>query len=212
MASGLFITLEGGEGVGKSTQARLLVDALRSHGYDVHATREPGGSPAAEALRNLMLFGEAPLSTRAEILAHFAARFDHVDQVIKPALAAGQIVLCDRFTDSTLAYQGYGRSMGDESILSLIRMLDGNLGLQPDRTFLLETPREIARQRLAARKAPTDRYEQADEAFHARVIAGFQTIAGQNAGRIRRVDTSSSSVEDVNSLIVRDILAIRAHV
>ena len=212
MASGLFITLEGGEGVGKSTQARLLVDALRSHGHDVHATREPGGSPAAEALRNLMLFGEAPLSTRAEILAHFAARFDHVDQVIKPALASGQIVLCDRFTDSTLAYQGYGRSMGDESILALIRMLDGSLGLQPDRTFLLETPREIARQRLAARKAPVDRYEQADEAFHARVLAGFQTIAEQNTGRVRRVDTSSLSVEDVNSLIVRDILAIRAHV
>ena len=103
MAQGVFITLEGGEGVGKSTQLRLLRDALQSHGYEVLATREPGGSAGAEALRELLLFGQAPLSLRSEILTHFAARFDHVDQVIRPAQAQGRIVLCDRFTDSTIA-------------------------------------------------------------------------------------------------------------
>ncbi|MFT9256586.1 MAG: dTMP kinase [Acetobacter sp.] len=211
MRQGVFITLEGGEGVGKSTQLRLLADALRSHGQDVLATREPGGSDGAEALRSLLLFGDAPLTLRAEILAHFAARFDHVERVIRPALAAGQVVLCDRFTDSTLAYQGYGRAHGDAAILELIHVLDGQLALRPDRTFLLEAPREIARQRLAIRKAPTDRYEQADEAFHARVIKGFQDIAVANPQRVRRIGTAQIAVEGVNSLIMKEILAVLSH-
>jgi dTMP kinase len=128
MQSGLFITLEGGEGVGKSTQLRLLRDALQSHGYRVLATREPGGSAGAEDLRQLLLFGKNPLSLRAEILTHFAARFDHVDTVIRPALAEGQIVLCDRFTDSTMAYQGYGRAEGQPAVLDLIAALQAQLG------------------------------------------------------------------------------------
>ena len=103
MVKGLFITLEGGEGVGKSTQLKLLQAALLSRGLDVVITREPGGSPGAEDLRQVLLFGKNPLSWRAENLTHFAARYDHVDQVINPALDAGKIVICDRFTDSTLA-------------------------------------------------------------------------------------------------------------
>lgn len=207
MMSGQFITLEGGEGVGKSTQLRLLRDALQSQGYRVLATREPGGSPGAEDLRQLLLFGQNPLSLRAEILTHFAARFDHVDQVIRPALADGQIVLCDRFTDSTMAYQGYGRAEGDPAILALIGVLQKQLGLMPDMTFLLEAPREVTRQRLAVRGVPTDRYEQADEGFHARIAAGFKQIARQNPERLHCIATANHSQEAVNSLIMKEILS-----
>ncbi|MCX2560328.1 dTMP kinase [Acetobacter farinalis] len=207
MKHGLFVTLEGSEGVGKSTQLRLLHSALASLGYDVLTTREPGGSPGAEDLRQLLLFGKNPLSLRAEILTHFAARADHVDQVITPALSAGQIVICDRFTDSTMAYQGYGRAHGEAAVLDFITGLQNQLGCTPDRTFLLEVPRDVARLRLAARGAPVDRYEQSDESFHARVSAGFRDIARRNTDRIRCVHTDGQSAEEVNSLIVKDILS-----
>lgn len=212
MQSGLFITLEGGEGVGKSTQLRLLRDALQSHGYRVLATREPGGSAGAEDLRQLLLFGKNPLSLRAEILTHFAARFDHVDTVIRPALAEGQIVLCDRFTDSTMAYQGYGRAEGQPAILDLIATLQAQLGLMPDMTFLLQAPREITRQRLAVRGVPTDRYEKADEAFHARIAAGFMAIADQQPERVKCITTANHSQEAVSSLIMKEILPRLPHV
>lgn len=212
MAQGLFITLEGGEGVGKSTQLRLLRDALQSHGHTVLATREPGGSAGAEDLRQLLLFGQNPLSLRSEILTHFAARFDHVDKLIRPALAEGQIVLCDRFTDSTMAYQGYGRAEGDPAILELITVLQAQLGLTPDMTFLLQAPRQVTRQRLAVRGAPTDHYEQADEGFHARIAEGFRVIARQNPGRVQCVATDTCCQEAVNSLIMKEILSRLSHV
>ncbi|GAN68920.1 dTMP kinase [Acetobacter orleanensis] len=212
MAKGLFVTLEGSEGVGKSTQLRLLQSALASLGYDVLTTREPGGSPGAEDLRQLLLFGKNPLSLRAEILTHFAARADHLDQMIIPALDKGQIVICDRFTDSTMAYQGYGRAEGDPDVLDMISRLQSQLGRGPDMTFLLEVPRDIARLRLAARGAPVDRYEQSDEAFHARVSAGFREIARYNTGRIRRLNTDTQAEESLNSLIVKDILSHFARV
>lgn len=207
MAKGLFVTLEGSEGVGKSTQLRLLQSALASLGYDVLTTREPGGSAGAEDLRQLLLFGKNPLSLRAEILTHFAARADHLDQMILPALDQGQIVICDRFTDSTLAYQGYGRAEGNPDVLDLIARLQNQIGRSPDMTFLLEVPRNVARLRLAARGAPVDRYEQSDEAFHARVSAGFREIACNNPERVRRLQTDTYSAEDINSLIVKDILS-----
>lgn len=207
MAKGLFVTLEGSEGVGKSTQLRLLHSALASLGHDVLTTREPGGSAGAEDLRQLLLFGKNPLSLRAEILTHFAARADHLDQMIMPALAEGQIVICDRFTDSTMAYQGYGRAEGEPDVLDMISRLQSQLGRDPDVTFLLEAPRDVARLRMAARGAPVDRYEQSDEAFHARVSAGFREIARQNTGRIRRLQTDAQSAEEINSLIVKDILS-----
>ena len=137
MTHGLFVTLEGSEGVGKSTQLRLLQSALASLGHEVLITREPGGSPGAEDLRQLLLFGKNPLSLRAEILTHFAARADHLDQVINPALAEGQVVICDRFTDSTMAYQGYGRAEGDPDVLDLISRLQSQLGREPDMTLSL---------------------------------------------------------------------------
>lgn len=207
MSKGLFITLEGGEGVGKSTQLKLLQAALLSAGVDVVTTREPGGSPGAEELRQVLLFGKHPLSLRAEILTHFAARYDHVDQVITPALEAGKVVVCDRFTDSTLAYQGYGRAEGNPDVLRLISRLQEQLGRDPDMTFLLEAPRNVARLRLAARGAPVDRYELSDEGFHARVLAGFQEIARQDTGRVRRISTDGLSPEAVNAMIVKDIRA-----
>ncbi|MCG4260298.1 dTMP kinase [Acetobacter senegalensis] len=207
MSKGLFITLEGGEGVGKSTQLKLLQAALLSAGVDVVTTREPGGSPGAEELRQVLLFGKHPLSLRAEILTHFAARYDHVDQVITPALEAGKVVVCDRFTDSTLAYQGYGRAQGNPDVLRLISRLQEQLGRDPDMTFLLEAPRDVARLRLAARGAPVDRYELSDEGFHARVLAGFQEIARQDTGRVRRISTDGLSPEAVNAMIVKDIRA-----
>ena len=207
MAQGLFVTLEGGEGVGKSTQLKLLQAALLSRGVDVLATREPGGSPGAEDLRQVLLFGQNPLSWRAEILTHFAARYDHVDQVINPALQAGKVVLCDRFTDSTVAYQGYGRANGRADVLQLIATVQEALGREPDLTFLLQTPRDVARLRLAARGAPTDRYEQSDEAFHARMLHGFETLADQYPHRIRRVVAHDASPEEVNSVLVKDICA-----
>lgn len=207
MSKGLFITLEGGEGVGKSTQLKLLQAALLSAGVDVVTTREPGGSPGAEELRQVLLFGKHPLSLRAEILTHFAARYDHVDQVITPALEAGKVVVCDRFTDSTLAYQGYGRAEGNPNVLRLISRLQEQLGRDPDMTFLLEAPRDVARLRLAARGAPVDRYELSDEGFHARVLAGFQDIARQDTGRVRRISTDGLSPEAVNAMIVKDIRA-----
>lgn len=208
MNTGVFITLEGGEGAGKSTQLRLVGEALRAAGHDVLVTREPGGSPGAEDLRQLLLFGGNPLSLRAEILAHFAARFDHVDQVILPALAAGRIVLCDRFTDSTLAYQGYGRALGDAAVLGLIGRLTDMLEIRPDRTFLLEVPRDVARQRLAARAGQSDRYEQADEAFHARVAEGFAAIACQEPQRVQRLDTAHDDAARISQRIVEAILAL----
>lgn len=208
MRKGAFITLEGGEGAGKSTQLRLVGEALRVLGHDVLITREPGGSPGAEDLRQLLLFGNNPLSLRAEILAHFAARYDHVDRVILPALQAGRIVLCDRFTDSTLAYQGYGRAGGNADILRLIHSLTDMLALPPDRTFLLDVPRDVARERLAARAGQPDRYEQADEEFHARVAEGFAAVALHGPDRVRRLNTAQEEAAQISHRIVEDILAL----
>ena len=207
MTKGLFITLEGGEGVGKSTQLVLLERALQARGLDILVTREPGGSPVAEDLRNLLLFGQHSFSRRSEILTHFAARFDHVDQVIEPALAAGKLVVCDRFTDSTLAYQAYGRAEGEVGTLSLINNLQKQLGRQPDMTFLLEVSRDTARRRLAARGKPTDRYEKSDEDFHIRVAEGFRTIAEQNKNRVIVLSTEHMPAEKVNAVIVEHILS-----
>ena len=142
--TGLFITLEGGEGAGKSTQARLLAEWLRAQGHDVDLTREPGGTPGAEALRELLLFGGHGLCARAEVMAHFAARADHVEQRIAPMLARGGVVICDRFTDSTEAYQGYGLSHGDPAMLGLIATLRGLIPVAPDLTFMLEVPPAVA--------------------------------------------------------------------
>ena len=142
----MFITLEGGEGAGKTTQARLLAEALQASGRAVLRTREPGGAPGAEALRGLLLSGEHDWSPQAEVLLHFAARAEHVARTIRPALQAGRVVVCDRFADSTMAYQGYGQGADRGQIASLADML----GPRPDLTVLLDVSPAVAARRLAA--------------------------------------------------------------
>ncbi|AHI25767.1 dTMP kinase [Komagataeibacter xylinus] len=209
--SGLFITLEGGEGAGKSTQARLLAHHLRGLGLDVDLTREPGGTPGAEALRDFLLFGGHDLSPRAEVMAHFAARADHVDRRIAPALAAGKVVICDRFADSTEAYQGHGQGNGDPALLDLVARLRALVPAVPDLTLVLQVPPAIAAARMAERangrtdRGCTDRYEALDTAFHARVAAGFDTIARRDATRCRRIDASPAL--DVVQDAIRAVVA-----
>lgn len=173
--AGRLITLEGGEGAGKSTQARMLADALCNLGLPVLRTREPGGAPGAEFLREVLLSGRIDWSAPAETMLHVAARLEHVAKTIRPAIEAGTWVVCDRFHDSTMAYQGYGQGVDRGMIEALGRMV----GLVPDLTLVLEVPREVALARLRGRGAVDDRYERLDDDFHRRVNEGFRQIATQ---------------------------------
>lgn len=175
-----FITIEGGEGAGKSTQARALAAAL-AHRGPVLLTREPGGSRGAEAIRRLILEGKG-FDPLAETLLHFAARADHAACVIAPALAAGITVICDRWADSTMAYQGFGMG-GDRA---LIASLTARMPVQPDRTLLLDIDPALGMARALAR-AGADRYERLDAGFHARVAAGFRAIAAAEPARFRLI-------------------------
>ena len=168
-----FITLEGGEGAGKSTQARLLADTLCERGLPVLRTREPGGAPGAEFLREVLLSGRVDWDPRAETMLHVTARMEHVAKTIRPALTAGSLVVCDRFHDSTLAYQGFGLGVDRAFIEDLGRLI----GIIPDLTLVLDVPRDVAIKRLRSRGAVDDRYERLNEAFHARVNEGFRDIA-----------------------------------
>lgn len=180
----MFITLEGGEGAGKSTQAALLADRLIAAGRDVLRTREPGGAPGAELLRTLLLGGSVEWSAAAETHLHFAARAEHLAVTILPALAAGKVVVCDRFADSTMAYQGYGLGADRELIAGLTRLLP----IQPDLTLLLHVTTDIGTARIAARPGAPDRYERLDAAFHARVAAGYDALAAAEPARLLRID------------------------
>ena len=195
MKRGMFITLEGGEGAGKSTQARLLADALRAAGRPVLLTREPGGTANAETLRSLLLDRVRGWSSDAEILLHFAARSEHVAHAVAPALERGMTVVCDRFFDSTLAYQGWG--MGADR--GLIGTLSRRLPVQPDLTLVLQVPSATRRARMAARAGASDRYESEDEAFHQRVAAGFAVLAAGAPARCVTIDASGdvASVQKV---------------
>jgi dTMP kinase len=173
VSPGRFITLEGGEGAGKSTQARLLTDALTERGVSALRTREPGGAPGAEVLRELLLGGSVEWSAPAETLLHFAARAEHIETTIRPALASGTWVVCDRFYDSTMAYQGYGQGADRDMIATLTRML----GMVPDVTLVLDVSDAVAIERQLKRGADADRYERLDALFHARVRQGFRDIA-----------------------------------
>ncbi len=187
---GRFITLEGGEGAGKSTQAALLADDLRGTGLDVVVTREPGGAPGAEDIRALLVNGEVgrwrPLT---EALLHYAARREHLDATILPALAAGRWVVCDRFADSTLAYQGYGHGLDRETVARLHRLVVGDLG--PDLTIILDLPVDEGLARAAGRGAGGDRYERMDRQFHERLRQGFLDIARRNLDRCAVVDATA---------------------
>lgn len=184
----MFITLEGGEGVGKTTQQALLVERLRQEGYACLCTREPGGTALGKTLRELLLHGD-PFSPLAELLLYAADRAEHVSKVIAPALAAGQVVVCDRFTDSTLAYQGYGRGLDLEKIRQLNHLATG--GLQPHLTLWLDLPPEVG----LARSGFADRLEQERLEFHRRVYQGFQALAAAEPQRIVRIDAQGSPAE-----------------
>ena len=178
---GKFITLEGGEGVGKSTNLAFLQTRLLDAGIDVRVTREPGGTPLGEAIRGLLL-NEGPTapSALAEVLLVFAARAQHIQEVIEPALAAGRWVLCDRFTDATYAYQGFARGLSQSAIATLESLVQGSL--QPDLTVLLDLPPSIGLKR-ASQRAELDRFEVEDEAFFNRVREGYLTRSLENPER-----------------------------
>lgn len=182
-----FITLEGGEGAGKTTQARLLAEALAARGVDAMRTREPGGAPGAERLRALLLDGDVAWSPAAETLLHFAARAEHVERTIRPALAAGRWVVCDRFADSTMAYQGYGQG-ADRAVITVLTRL---VGIVPDVTFVLDVSPVVAAARLADRGGRADRYQAMDAAFHARVAEGFRAIARAEPKRCVLIDADA---------------------
>lgn len=192
----MFITLEGGEGVGKTTQQALLVERLRQEGHACLCTREPGGTALGKTLRELLLHGD-PFSPLAELLLYAADRAEHVSKVIAPALAAGQVVVCDRFTDSTLAYQGYGRGLDLEKIRQLNHLATG--GLQPHLTLWLDLPPEVGLARKAsgplARSGSCDKLEQEHLEFHRRVYQGFQALAAAEPQRIVRVSAQGSPAE-----------------
>jgi len=187
-----FIALEGGEGAGKSTQGRLLADAVRAQGHEVVTTREPGGTPGAEAIRALLLANDAPdWGPRAEALLFAAARADHVATLIRPALERGEWVICDRYLDSSRAYQGGGGGLSDADLLALHRI--GSGGLVPDLTLLLTLDPAEAQARLALRDAGgADRIGGRDTAYHARVAQAFLRFAAAEPERFAVIDAAGS--------------------
>jgi dTMP kinase len=192
MPRGRFITVEGGEGAGKSTQVALLVAALERAGIAAMATREPGGSPDAEAIRRLLLDGDgARWDAHSEALLLIAARRDHVTKLIEPALARGGWVVSDRFADSTLAYQGYGRGLAAADIALLHRFALGDFA--PDLTLILDLPVSIGLARAAARSPEADRFERLDPSFHDRLSEGFRQIAAANPARCVLIDAAGST-------------------
>jgi dTMP kinase len=193
MTRGRFISLEGGEGVGKSTQCAQLAEHLRARGINVLTTREPGGTTGAEAIRALLLDGDADRwNARCEALLFAAARGDHVAKVIEPAQAKGTWVLCDRFVDSTRAYQGGGGGLDDADIMDLHRI--GSGGLLPDRTLLLTLPDDVAAARLLGRDGGnSDRMGAKPADYHARLAARFAALAAAEPDRWRVIDADGAS-------------------
>ena len=203
MAAGRFITFEGGEGCGKSTQIRILAERLRAAGKDVLLTREPGGTELAEKIRALVREESAdPPNIRAETLLFLASRAQVVENVIRPALAAGMWVLCDRFADSTFAYQGYGRGLDLDEIKRINSFATG--GLVPDRTVLLDVSPEVSAKRMRAREVATntdaDRMEKAGDDFHARLKKGFLELAAAEPERFA-VISADGGVEEVGEAV-----------
>lgn len=205
--TGRFIAFEGGEGAGKSTQARLLADALKIRGLDVEVTREPGGTPGAEAIRELLLHPPCKegWGAHAEALLFAAARSDHVSQRIKPALARGAWVVCDRFVDSSRAYQGGAGGLGDDAIQSLHTF--GSAGLRPDLTILITVSPQKTAQRLRARDGgDNDAIGGRGDAYHAKVAAAFRSLAHADPEGFAIVD-GNGSPDEVHAAIVKALKA-----
>lgn len=199
---GRFITLEGGEGVGKSTNVTLVVELLRQAGHRVVATREPGGTPLAERIRDLLLeVRDEVVADETELLLIFAARAQHLAGVIRPALGRGDWVVCDRFTDASYAYQGGGRGMDTAAIATLEQLVHGDL--QPDLTIYLDVPVAVSRRRISGR--PHDRFEQEQSAFFERVRASYLQRARAD-GRFRIVD-AEQDLDEVQAQIRKVLTA-----
>ena len=192
---GIFITIEGIDGAGKTTQTQLLVGWLIGLGYGVCATREPGGTSAGERIRDLVLSREWAIPAEAELFLYLADRTIHVSQVIRPALAAGDVVVCERYTDSTTAYQGHGRGLD----LGFLRQLNetATRGLLPDLTLVLDLPVNMAR----LDEGRLDRLESEGRSFLARVAAGFRGLAEKEPGRVKLID-GSGEVQTVHGKMV----------
>lgn len=196
MAKGLFITFEGTEGCGKSTQIELLAKTLHALGYRVHALREPGGTPIGEEIRHTLKHSKANvnMTPETELLLMNASRAQIVRETIRPALAAGNIVLCDRFYDSTIAYQGYGRGLDLSLVKSVIDFAVGDT--RPDLTLLLHVTPEISAERLLSRQSTLpflrDRMEEGDRHFFTRVAKGYEAVAAAEPNRVRVVDASGT--------------------
>jgi dTMP kinase len=184
---GRLITVEGIEGVGKSTNLRFVADQLRQAGRDVIETREPGGTPLGERIRELLLAPGQPVPPMAELLLMFAARSVHLEQVIRPALESGRWIVCDRFTDASLAYQGGGRGLDLGAIGALDEIVTGSL--RPDLTLLLDAPLGVSATRQAGRGVP-DRFEQEPEPFFLRVRAAYLALAAREPLRVRVIDAA----------------------
>jgi dTMP kinase len=192
---GLFITIEGIDGAGKTTQARLLVEWLRGLGRQVCATREPGGTSAGERIRDLVLSREWAVPAEAELFLYLADRSIHVSQVVRPALTAGDVVVCERYTDSTLAYQGYGRELDLGFLCQLNETATG--GLVPDLTLVLDLPVNMVR----LDEGRLDRLESEGRGFLARVAAGFRGLAEKEPARVKLID-GSGEVQTVHGKMV----------
>lgn len=197
---GRFITLEGIDGAGKSTQHAWLVEHLRAQGREVVATREPGGTPLGEKLRALLL--AEPMHLETEALLMFAARREHIEQVIEPALARGAWVVCDRFTDASLAYQGGGRGLSLDKLETLARWVLGPL--KPDLTLLFDAPVEVAMQRLRANTPNPDRFEQEQQDFFERVRSAYLQIAANEPNRVRIID-ARQTLDEIKNILEKEI-------
>ena len=209
MKRGKFITIEGGEGTGKSTQVGLLAKGLEAAGIDVLVTREPGGAPGAEEIRTLLVTGgTGRWSPMTEALLHYAARREHLDKTVLPALEAGRWVISDRFADSTMAYQGYGHGLGRETVDTLHRLVVGDFA--PDLTLVLDLPVELGLSRSGDRADGEDRYERMGTTFHRRLSEGFREIVAREPRRCAVIE-ATGTVEHVRHAIreaVRERLGV----
>jgi len=207
MGNGIFITLEGVEGSGKTTQAALVADALRKEGRSVTLTHEPGGTRAGEAIRAIFLDPAVSLDVAAELLLVLADRVQHVREILKPALAAGEIVISDRYSDSTVAYQGYGRGF-DLKLLDELNRLASD-GVRPDLTIVLDCPVETGLERTRKRVRAPDRFESEQVEFHRRVRKGFLEIARSDPTRVIVLDSTQPKPTVTTAIVdaVRKILA-----
>lgn len=199
---GLFLTLEGLDGAGKSTHIDWLVAGLQAHGLDVVCTREPGGTPLGETLRGMLL--NQPMHLKTETLLMFAARSEHLETIIRPALARGAWVLCDRFTDATFAYQGGGRELGGPAIEALEAWVHPDL--QPDRTWLFDVPLDVARARLSATRT-LDRFEKEDEAFFLRTRHAYHQRVSAQPARFSVVD-ATRTIDAIRDTLALELQAL----